>query len=432
MADDKRRLEDTGAQTSGATGLLAPYRILDLSDRNGWLCGRILADLGGDVVKVEPPGGDPGRRLGLFYHDDPDPAKNLTWFASNANKRGVTLSLETVRSQELLRRLAQRADFLIESFPPGFLETHGLGYHALREINPRLIITSITPFGQTGPYARYRGSDLIAMAMSGLMSLVGEPDSPPLRVSLPQAAMWAGMYAAAGTLIAHYYRQATGRGQHVDVSMQASLLWALANAPPHWSLLREDLHRDGNYIVGRSITGARMQAIYRCRDGYINFIIYGGEAGRRSNEAMVRWMAESNEAPEWLRQKDWTAFNVATSRQEEIDTVEESFAEFLRKRTKVEFASESVRRGILGYPVVDARDIREDPQLAARAFWQEVEHPELDAILTYPGPFAKFSMAACTIRRRAPGVGEHNEEIYGGELELSRRELETLMQEGVI
>ncbi len=424
MAGEARGLEDPRTQASGADGVLAPYRILDLSDRAGWLCGRILGDLGADVVKVEPPGGDPGRRLDL--------TNNLAWFAYNASKRGVTLSLESAGGRELLRRLAQRADFLIESYPPGFLETRGLGYRALRELNPRLILTSITPFGQTGPYAHYRGSDLIAMAMSGLMSLVGEPGRPPLRVFLPQAAMWAGMYAAGGTLIAHHYRQTTGHGQHVDVSMQASLLWALANAPAHWSLMREDLHRGGNFMVGRSITGARMRAIYRCRDGYINFIIYGGDAGRRSNEAMVSWMAESGEAPEWLRGKDWAAFNVATSTQEEIDAVEGPFAEFLGKRTKAEFAAESVRRGILGYPVADARDIREDPQLAARDFWQEVEHPELGATLTYPGPFARFSTAACTIRRRAPGVGEHNEEIYGAQLGLSRRDLETLMQEGVI
>ena len=429
MAGEERRVDATGPQ---ATGVLAPYRVVDLTDRKGWLCGRILGDLGADVVKVEPPGGDPGRRLGSFYRDDPDPAKNLAWFAYNANKRGVTLSLEAAGGPAVLRRLAQQADVLIESYRPGYLDAHGLGYQALRAINPRLIVTSITAFGQTGPYAHYRGSDLIAMAMSGLMSLVGEPGRPPLRVSLPQAAMWTGMYAAAGTLVAHYYGQTTGRGQHVDVSMQASLLWALANAPAHWSLLREDLHRGGNYMVGRTITGARMRAIYRCRDGHINFIIYGGEAGRRSNEAMVRWMTEAGEAPESLRQKDWGAFNVATATQEEIEAIEEPFAAFLATLTKAGFAAESAKRGVLGYPVADARDIREDPQLAARGSWQPVEHPELDATLTYPGPFALFSTATCAIRRRAPGVGEHNDAIYQGELGLSGQEIRALRQEGVI
>lgn len=432
MADETRHLADSGAPAPGGDGILAPYRVLDLTDRTGWLCGRILGDLGADVVKVEPPGGDPGRRLGSFYRDDPDPAKNLAWFAYNANKRGATLSLEAAGGTALLRRLTQRADMLIESYPPGFLEACGLGYTALRDINPRLVVTSITPFGQTGPYAHYRGSDLVAMAMSGLMSLVGESGRPPLRVSLPQAAMWAGMYAAGGTLVAHHHAQVTGHGQHVDVSTQASLLWALANAPAHWSLLREDLHRAGNAMVGRTITGARMRAIYRCRDGHINFIIYGGEAGRRSNEAMVRWMTESGGAPDSLRQKDWGPFNVATATQEEIEAIEGPFAAFLEKCTKAEFALESVKRGVLGYPVADAQDIREDPQLAARGSWQRVEHAELDATLTYPGPFAKFSAAACTIRRRAPGIGEHNDEIYRGELGLSGRAMQALRQGGVI
>ncbi len=412
--------------------LLGPYRVLDLTDRDGWLCGRILGDLGADVTKIEPTGGDPGRRLGPFYHDTPEPHHSLPWLAYNANKRGITLAVEEAEGRELLRRLVRAADFLIESCPPGFLAERGLGYCALRELNPRLVYTSITPFGQTGPYARYRGSDLIAMGMSGLMSLVGEPGRPPLRVSLPQAAMWAGMYAAGGTLIAHHYRQATGRGQHVDVSMQASLLWALANAPAHWSLLREDLLRGGTRIVGRSAAGARMRAIHRCRDGHINFIFYGGEAGKRSNEAMVQWMAEFNEAPAWLKQKDWGAFNVATSTQEEIDTLEQPFVEFLARRTKAEFAAEAVKRGILGYPVADARDIRNDPQLAARGFWQEVEHPGLDATMTYPGPFTRFSAAACAIRRRAPDIGEHNTEIYAEGLGLSRRDLDALRQKAII
>jgi len=425
MAGENRPLDDR-------VGLLAPYRVLDLTDRNGWLCGRILGDLGADVIKIEPPGGDPGRRGGPFYQDDPAPANSLVWFAYNANKRGVTLALDTEPGQKLLRRLAQRADFLIESFPPGYLDAHDLGYRVLRETNLRLVFTSITPFGQSGPYAHYRASDLIEMAMSGFMSLVGEPDRSPLRVSLPQAAMWGGMHAAAGTLIAHHYREATGRGQHVDVSIQASVLWALANAPANWSVLREDLHRGGSRIVGRSMTGARMRAIYRCRDGHINFIFHGGQAGTRPNEAMVQWMAELHEAPAWLRQKDWGAFNVASSAQEEIDQLERPFVEFLSRRTKAEFAAESLTRGILGYPVADAQDIRDDPQLEARNFWQPVEHPDLDATITYPGAFARFSAAPCGIARRAPGIGEHNGEIYGMELGLSGEELQTLQHRGIV
>lgn len=413
-------------------GLLAPYRVLDLTDANGWLCGRILGDLGADVIKIEPPGGDKARWDGPFYGDKADPEKNLAWSAYNASKRGITLNLDSGPGQAIFRRLAANADFVIESFAPGVSGARGLGYPAMHELNPRLVLTSISAFGQTGPYAAYRGSDLIAMATSGFMSLVGEPDKPPLRVTLPQAAMWTGMYAAAGTLIAHYYRELTGHGQQVDISMQASLLWALANAPSYWSLNRETLKRGGNYVVGRNINGVRMRALYPCRDGHINFIIYGGEAGKRSNEGMVEWIDETLGAPEWLKQKDWKAFNVATCSQQDIDALEKQFGDFLRERTKAEFASESVKREIIGYPVADARDILEDPQLRAREFWQAVEQPEWAKTCKFPGAFAKFSAGTCKIQRRAPWTGEHNKEIYLGELGMSSAELASWEREGVI
>ena len=236
------------------------------------------------------------------------------------------------------------------------------------------------------------------------------------------------IWESAGSLMAHHYRQKTGKGQHVDVSMQASMLWALANAPSFWSLNRENLHRAGALIIGRSIKGAKMTAIYPCRDGHINFIIYGGEAGKRSNEGMVAWMAEHGGAPDWLKQKNWDEFNVATATQAEIDTLEEPFGAFLAGRTKAEFATESVKRGILGYPVNNVRDIRQDPQLVARDFWTEVEHPELENTITYPGAFAKFSCEDGCIRRRAPQIGEHNREIYLDELNLTQAEYAALEQ----
>lgn len=412
--------------------VLSPYRVLDLTGEDGWLCGKILGDLGADVVKVEPPGGDSARYKGPFYHDEDDPEKSLSWFAYNANKRGITLDLDARAGQDLLRRLASEADFVVESFSPGDLDARGIGYSVLCALNPRLVFTSITPFGQTGPYAKYRGSDLQATALSGFLSLVGKPGKPPLRIGLPQSPLWASMYAAVATLISHYHRQATGRGQHVDVSMQASMLLALANAPAYWSLNRENLHRAGTDMVGRSLTGAKMRALYPCRDGYINFIIYGGEAGKRSNQALVEWMSETGVAPEWLKRKDWDAFNVATSTQEEIDAIEEPLAAFLAQLDKAEFARESVKRGMLGYPVNNARDIREDPQLDARNFWQTVEHPELNSTLTYPGAFVKFACHRPAIRRRAPQIGEHNAEIYLHELGLSEKEFERLKQTKVI
>jgi crotonobetainyl-CoA:carnitine CoA-transferase CaiB-like acyl-CoA transferase len=186
--------------------LLSPFRALDLTDEKGFLCGRILGDLGADVIKIEKPGGDPARDIGPFYHDIPDPEKSLFWFAFNANKRGITLDIENPDGQEIFKQLVKSADFAIESFPPGYMDSLGLGYLALSEINPKIILTSITPFGQTGPYKDYKASDLIAMAMGGQMYLCGDPDRPPVRVSFPQAYCHAGAQGAMGTMIAHIHR----------------------------------------------------------------------------------------------------------------------------------------------------------------------------------------------------------------------------------
>ncbi len=419
-------------QARRTPGLLAPYRVLDLTDESGFLCGKILADLGADVIKIEPPGGDLARRIGPFHGDQPDPNKSLYWLSYNTDKRGITLNLEAPHGQELFKRLARSADFAIETYPPGRLDGLGLGSETLRRLNPRLVLISITPFGQSGPYQGYKGSDLVAMAMSGMMSLVGEPGKPPLRVSLPQAPMWAGMYAAAGGLIAHSYRELSGQGQHVDVSLQAGLLWALANAPAFWATNRTVPSRAGREVTGRSITGATMRAIYRCKDGYINFIIYGGAAGRRSNQALAEWLAEEGLASDGLLKKDWDHFDIAKSTQAEIDELERPTAALFRRKTKSEFLEQAYQREMLGYPVADARDILRDPHLHARDFWRAIEYPAFGQMLTSPGGFARFSEASVGPHRPAPGIGEHNTEIYRGELGLTDSELAELQRDRVI
>jgi len=392
------------------TGILAPYRVLDLTDESGFSCGKILADLGADVIKVEPPGGDPTRRIDNFY-----------FISYNTSKRGITLNLESSRGLDMLHQMAARADLLIETFPPGTLD-----YHALHQLNSRLIVVSITPFGQTGPYRNYKGSDLIIMAMGGLMSLTGEPGKAPLRVSLPQSPMWAGMYGAAGALVAHYHREATNTGQHVDVSMQSSMLWALAHAPAFWSTNRVSPQRDGSRITGRSMTGARMRAIYECKDGYLNFIIYGGNAGRRSNQALVQWMAEHGLTTERLLNKDWSRFSIQTSTQVEIDEIEEPAAKLFRLYRKSEFLEQSFKRDIMGYPVANAHDILNDPHLQDRQFWKSLDN------LKFPGLFAQFSESVPLPMRPAPRLGEHNAEVYRSEFGFGEAEITRLREEKVI
>jgi crotonobetainyl-CoA:carnitine CoA-transferase CaiB-like acyl-CoA transferase len=413
-------------------GLLAPYRVLDLSNELGFLCGKILGDLGADVIKIEPPGGEPARRLGPFYGDQPDPEKSLFWFGFNNNKRGITLNLESARGRELFAELIAKADFVIETFTPDYLDHLNLGYSTLAKINSRLVLTSITPFGQTGPYSKFKASDIEIMALSGCMSLTGDPDRPPLRVTFPQSYGWTGSYAAMGALIAHYHRELTGEGQQVDVSAQACLLWAFSHAHTFWDLNRQLEKRAGSFMTGRSITGAKMRVFWPCQDGYLNFIIYGGEAGRRTNQALVEWMDSKGMAPDFLKQKDWKTFDIAQVGQKEIDRMEAPIGDFFKGVTKAEFFKEVVKRQMLGYPVASVKEIFADPQHQARRFWQTIEHPELRTSIDYPGGFAKFSNGDCQIWRRAPLIGEHNQEIYGQELAMSPAQIAELKKQGVI
>ncbi len=226
---------------------LDPYRALDLTDEKGSLCGKILGDLGADVIKIEPPGGDLSRNKGPFYKDIPHPEKSLFWLALNTSKRGITLNIDTSDGKDVFRRLVKSADFVIESFPPGDMEARGLGYKALCQVNPQVIMISISPFGQTGPHKDYKASDIVIMARGGLMYIYGDSDRAPVRISFPQAYLHAGAEAAVGAMMALYARRTTGRGQHVDVSAQRSVASAMYNTRPFWDLNKVILRRSGPF-----------------------------------------------------------------------------------------------------------------------------------------------------------------------------------------
>lgn len=413
--------------------MLSQYRALDLTGDLGFLCGKILGDLGADVIKVEPPGGAPARRIGPFWQDLPDPDKSLYWFAYNNNKRGVTLEIADPTGRELFLRLVRGADLVIESFRPGYLAALGLSYDELAAVNPNLILVSITPFGQTGPFSGYLASDIELMALGGAMSLTGERDRPPLRVTVPQSAMWVGAEAAMGALTALYCRGAAGgTGQHVDVSAQSAVLSTLSHAPAFWDLNRVNPTRDGVFLTGRSVKGARLRLYWPCMDGWVNFAIYGGVAGIRTNLGLVEWMDSCGMATAVLKETDWKSLDITRITQEEVDALEEPIGAFFRQMTKAEFLEGVTKREMLGYPVFTAGDIAGDPQLQAREFWEDVHHPELGVTIRYPGAFARFSEWQCRIGRRAPLVGEHNEELYQGELGLTSGELAALRAGGVI
>lgn len=338
--------------------MLAAYRILDVSNRAGWLAGRLLADLGADVIKVEAPGAD---------------IEGADWQAYNVNKRLLRLDLETIGGQVAFDRLIAGIDVLIESAQPSDPCARCFGVERLKQINPRLIHVSVTPFGSSGPQADWLASDIEMMAAGGAMSLAGEPDGTPLRVSVPQSYCWAGAQAAVGALMALFRRTVSGGvGQHVDVSAQSAVILALSHAPAFWDMDGTIPTRAGAYVTGRSINGAHYRAFWPCADGYINFVLYGGPAGRRTNVQLVAWMRERGADLGALEQIDWKRFDPKNANQEEVDALEQPVAAFFMQLAKSEFLEEASRREMLGYPVSTMPDIASDPQLAARSFWQDL------------------------------------------------------------
>ncbi len=408
--------------STAASAPLDGVRVVELAD--GWAanCGRILADLGADVVKVEPPSGDTARSRPPFIADRPGPDRGLWWIALNANKRGVTLDLAHPESHAVLRRLVERADVLLESDGPE-LAAYGVSPAVTSSWNERLIHTTITPYGSDGPLASAPASDLEVTAASGALWLAGDPGRAPVRTTLPQSPFWAGMAGAMGTLFAYLARGVTGRGQHVDTSAQASMVTATPPASVHWDTMREDHERLGQFLIGRSIVGAKFRNIWRCADGYISFAIQGGAIGRHTGTKLVEWMASRGEVPQILGAVDWQTFDNTTLTQDQVERLEAAIAPFFERLTRKEFFEGVVSRNMLGYPVSTVEDIEADPQLAARDFWQQVPVPEAGRSVAFPGGFALFDGERPRIRRPAPRLGEHNAEVYSSELGLGPAEL---------
>lgn len=409
--------------------MLAGCRALDLTDEKGFLCGKILADLGVDVIKVEPPGGDPSRRIGPFWKDIPDPEKSLYWFAYNSNKRGITLNMETADGREIFKRLVKTSDFVIESFPPGTMENLGLGYSDLSRLKKEIILTSITPFGQNGPYRDFQASDLVVMGMSGELYLTGDSDRPPLNISLPQACLHAGADAAVGTMIAFYHRKKTGEGQHVDVSMQQSAAWFLATAIPYWEMEGVIQGRVGTFRSGSSRTVQRQ--VWPCKDGYVFFFMIGGIQGAKTGRQLVKWMVEEGVEDEFLKTFEWESFDMATAPQNLIDRISKPISEFFLSRTKKEVLDAAISRNISICPLFGMEDLLKDRNLALRRFWLPLEHPELKTQLPYPKQFVRSSENEVGTQFRAPLIGEHNMEIYQ-EIGISRQEMIILKEAGII
>jgi crotonobetainyl-CoA:carnitine CoA-transferase CaiB-like acyl-CoA transferase len=412
-----------------ASSLMGGYRALDITDAKGVFCGKLLADLGVDTIKVEKPGGDSARNIPPFYHDLPDPEKSLFWFAFNSNKRGITLNLETRRGQELFRKLVEKTDFIIESFPPGYMAGLGLDYDSLSKINPRVIMTSITPFGQTGPYSDLKASDLVTQAMGVLLRQAGDTDRAPVQTSLHQAYFHAGADAIEAIMIANYYRGESGEGQHVDVSIMESVLWVAGRTVPFWDCFKIEMKRSGRYW---DRNGRRFPAIWECKNGYVAFLIQGSVTGDRTNTALTQWMDSKGMAPAFMKERDWKTFDWEQTTQADFDELTEAIGRFFKVHTAEELEEGAIQRGIMMNKVCDSADTFTSAQLKARDFWVNLKHDELGETITYPGVFGKFSLTPLKIERRAPLIGEHNHDIYVKELGLSESQFSELKTQGII
>lgn len=422
--------------------LLGDVRVLDLSDEKGVYCAKLFADHGADVLRIEPPSGHPMRNLGPFVDDEPHSEKSLYWWHFNTSKRGITLDLENTDGHNLFKKLVKTADIVLETYPPGYLGSLGLGYQALNKLNPEIIVTSITPFGQTGPYKDFAGSDMVAQAMGGLIYLAGFTKRTPYRLAASQAYHSASVQASVGTLVALYTRDFTGVGQTVEVSIQESVMPAMEVAMQFFDLRKEIRTRQGREKA--TVPGI---GLYRCKDGYVSSGVFAGAGG--GWDQVIDWMdgvgmAGDLKDPKWDEVleimldineltklvNDQKAFRAMLDKFAIIDDL---YKTFLESKNKQQIFDEAAERRLMIVPVQTVEDLVNSPQLNALDFFQEVEHPELGMTVKYPGaPCYEISDSPWRISRRAPLLGEHNREIYEKELGLSKEQLVQLKRFGAI
>ena len=415
----------------GIDFLLEPYRVLDLTDERGLLAGKILADLGADVIQIEPPGGSPARNIGPFYGDDPLPDKSLFWWAYAANKRSITLDLERKDGRALLGKLVADADFLIESFSPGYMEGLGLNYESLASMNSKLIMVSITPFGQDGPYSQYQATDIVGMALGGFMYLTGDEDRAPVRISFPHFYLHGAAAGATAAMLAHTHRVVSGQGQYVDVSCQQAVAKTLAHAPQIWDIEGAILKRMGVY---RQTSGEnRVRINWPCKDGYVNYMVQGGTVAY-STRALLDWAKEDGLDTAELDEIEWEELGYGAVTPKLMDQFSGPIGEFFKGHTRAELVQGSLDRRILLFPVATPSALDDHPQLEARGYFKEIEHPELGLTVRYPGAFIKTGDGKdiAGVYRRPPLIGEHNVEIYQEELGFSSQELQSLKRVGAI
>ena len=394
---------------------LAGIKVLDLTHYiAGPYCTKMLADYGAEVIKIEKPGGGDGARMmAPFFGDDPHPEKSGLFLYLNTSKRGVTLNLKSVTGVQIFRELVKDADVLVENFSPRVMPGLGLSYESLEKMNPRLVMTSISSFGQSGPYRDYKATEIVADAMGGWSTVIGHTEREPLKPGGNQAQFVAGMLGATGTMAAFYGQETAGVGQHLDISIMDAVLYIQMNITSMYSYDQVIRKRYGSRVWPAP------GGILPCRDGYIGAITVTAEKW----PVLCQWMG----MPELIEDP---RFRTATERSENVDELDAIMISWLVQYDADELFREAQKRGLpFGVPA-SAKMLVESPHLNERGYFVEVDHPVTGRV-RYPGAQVKMGNLPYELKR-APLLGEHNEEIYCRRLGYSKNDLVRLREQGVI
>ncbi|HEY5475162.1 MAG TPA: CaiB/BaiF CoA-transferase family protein [Tepidiformaceae bacterium] len=396
-------------------------RVLELADEQAEWAGKLLADMGADVIKVESPGGATTRRIGPFVGDVPDPERSLNFWHYNTSKRSVTLDLATRQGRALWLELAARADVVLETAVPGALDALGIGYEALALTNPGLVMTSVTPWGPDGPYAGFVSGDLIQMAMSGIINSCGydEHDIPPVRPGANHSHHIASHHAVIGTLIALYARDALGKGQRVDIAVHDCASVCVEFAATHWFYTQRFVERQTGRHAYPQITA---RSSFLARDGH--YASMSQTRDERVWREIVRWAHEAGLG------ELFDQFGDATDRFARGSEVLGAYEALVAEMDSEEIWHRGQELGMTWAAVRQPEDWLDDPHAIARGFFHPIEHEGLAEPVYYPGPPYAFTAHPGRLTR-APHLGEHNAEVYGA-LGYSAADLTAFREAGAI
>ena len=389
---------------------LSGFRALDLSGPMGVYCGKLMADMGADVIKVEPPGGDPMRELGPFIDGQPGPDRSLYWLHFNTNKRSVTLDMNSAEGLAALRTLALASDVLLETGPPGYMESMGMGYESLAAESPGLVYASITPFGQTGPYRDYKASDLVGFAMGGYMYVTGWPDTPPNKLWGSQAYHTASNRAYIAILLAVYHRMMTEEGQYIDVSMQEAVAATTEHVNTTYNYTGEPAVRCGFRHGGQFV------ATWKCKDGYASITTNT----RAAWDDLRAWIDRDGMAGDLMAEQYNDHFVLRGEHSAHIEELVQAWAMLHTRQEITEFGQSNHHPW---GPAATADEILTNEQLWGRGYLTTLGSQD-GRPMVYAGDPYRLSEFPQPVRRTAPTPGEHNAEVLSGILGLSAADVE--------